>query len=104
MIIDGARIYNEGVTIGHDCEEKIRRIMADLKAVSPCCEISVRLLKSGKAFEAMVWGQADSTPIGVYNRAPSLSLAMDAVHRKLKKQCDRAWRFHDTQAPMVQAG
>jgi hypothetical protein len=92
MTIDGARIYNEGVRIGHDCEEKIRQIMATLKSVSPGSEMSVRLLKSGRSYEALLWGKADSLPIGVYNRGPSVTHVLDTVYRKVKKQCQKAWK------------
>lgn len=92
MIINGATIYNEGVGIGHDCEEKIRQIMTTLKALSPSSNVSMRFIKSGRQYEALVWGKADDMPIGVYNRGPSLVHVLDIVYNKVKKQCFKAWK------------
>ena len=92
MIINGATIYNEGVGIGHDCEEKIRQIMTTLKTVSPSSNLSMRFLKSGRQYEALIWGKADDMPIGVYNRGPSLVHVLDIVFNKVKKQCLKAWK------------
>ena len=97
MIIDGARIYNEGVGIGHDCEEKIRQIMTAVKTVSPTSEVSMRFLKSGRSYEALLWGKTDSVPIGVYNRGPSMSHVLDTVYRNVKKQCLKAWKLSGKQ-------
>src|ERR1700744_2772084 len=92
MIINGATIYNEGVGIGHDCEEKIRQIMTTLKSLSPSSNVSMRFLKTGRQYEALVWGKADDMPIGVYNRGPSLGHVLDTVYSKVKKQCLKAWK------------
>lgn len=92
MIINGATVYSEGVCIGHDCEEKIRQIMTTLKAVSPSSKLSMRFLKSGRQYEALIWGKADDVPIGVYNRGSSLSHVLDIVYNRVKKQCIKAWK------------
>jgi hypothetical protein len=92
MIIDGATIYNEGVGIGHDCEEKIRQIMTTLKAFSSSSNVSMRFLKTGRQYEALVWGNADDLPIGVYNCGPSLAHVLDTIYNKVKKQCFKAWK------------
>jgi hypothetical protein len=86
MIIEGARIYNEGVTLGHDCEEKIRQIMAALNSVSSAPEVSVRLLKTGKSYEGLLWGMTDKAKIGLYNRGPSASHVLETLYKKVKKQ------------------
>ena len=94
MTIEGVRIYNEGVGIGHDCEEKIRQIMTAVKTVSPSSEVSMRLLKSGKCYEALLWGNADGVPIGVYNRGPTVPLVLDTIYRNVKKQCLKVWKMN----------
>lgn len=92
MIINGATIYSEGVGIGHDCEDKIRQIMTTLKTFSPSSNLSMRFLKNGRQYEALIWGNADDMPIGVYNRGPSLAHVLDIVYNKVKKQCLKAWK------------
>jgi len=91
MIIDGATIYNDGVGLGHDCEKKIRQIMTTLKTLSPSSKLSMRLLKSGRRYEALIWGTADDLPFGMYNRGPSLAHILDFVYNKVKKKCLSVW-------------
>jgi len=92
MIINGATIYNEGVGIGHECEEKICQIMTTLKSLSSSSNVSMRFIKTGRQYEALVWGKADDMAIGVYNRGPSLAHVLDIVYNKVKKQCLKAWK------------
>jgi len=92
MNINGATIYNEGMGIGHDCEEKIRQIMTTLKSLSSSSNVSMRFLKTGRQYEALVWGKADDTPIGVYHRGPSLGHVLDTIYNKVKKQCLKTWK------------
>lgn len=116
MNLDGARIYDEGVGLGHDCEEKIQQIVNAMKSVSPSSEVSIRFVKSGPTYEALLWGKASNIPIGVYNRGPSVSHVLDTLLRKVKKECLRVWKFNKSQikpretnqnhgySPMVMAG
>lgn len=87
MTLNGARIYNEGMEIGHDSEEKIRRIVTAIKSLSPSSDIGMRFLKSGKTYEGLLWGRADNTPIGIYNRGPSMTHVLDTIFRKVNKEC-----------------
>ncbi|PWU13174.1 MAG: hypothetical protein C5B49_15055 [Bdellovibrio sp.] len=59
MIINGATIYNEGVSLGHDGDKKIHQIMTTLKSLSKSSNVSMRFLKSGNQYEALVWGKAN---------------------------------------------
>ncbi len=97
MNLDGARIYNEGVGLGHDCEEKIRHIVSAMKSVSPSSEVSMRFVKSGHTYEGLLWGKANNIPIGVYNRGPSVSHVLDTLLRKVKKECLRIWKLNKGQ-------
>ena len=97
MNLDGARIYNEGVGLGHDCEEKIRHIVKALKSLSPRSEVSMRFVKSGHVYEGLLWGKANDVPIGVYNRGPSVSHVLDTLLRKVKKECLRIWKLNKSQ-------
>lgn len=87
MILDGARIYNEGVEVGHDTEEKIRQIVNALKAFSPTSEVSMRFLKTGHIYEGLLWGKTHDVPIGIYNRGPSITHVLDTLQRRVKKEC-----------------
>ncbi len=92
MVLDGARIYNEGVGINSDCEEKIRQIVNTLKTLSPSSEVSMRLLKSGRVYEGLLWGKANDVPIGAYNRGPSVARVLDTLYGRVKKECLNAWK------------
>lgn len=72
MKINGAKIFNEGVFVDSDCKEKIREIVDAVNGISESPEISIRFLKRGKTYEALLWGRANSIPIGVYRQGPSL--------------------------------
>lgn len=41
MNLDGAKIYAEGLGLGHECEEKIRQIVGAMKSISPTSEVSM---------------------------------------------------------------
>lgn len=97
MNLDGARIYNEGVELGHDCEEKIRYIISAMKSVSPSSEVSMRFVKSGHTYEGLLWGKANNIPISGYNRGPSVSHVLDALLRKVKEERLRIWKFNHGQ-------
>jgi hypothetical protein len=93
MKVDNARIYNEGVSIGPECEEKVRQIVNAVKSISPSSDLSMRFLKSGHTYEALLWGRADNIPIGVYNRGPSLSHVLETLQKKVKKECLKVWKL-----------
>lgn len=93
MNLDGAKIYTEGLGLGHDCEEKIRQIVGAMKSISPTSEVSMRFVKSGHTYEGLLWGKANSIPIGVYNRGPSVSHVLDTLLRKVKKECHKIWKL-----------
>lgn len=86
MNIDGVRIYDEGVEINQDCEVKIRKIVNDLRSVSPAPDIGMRFVKSGRSVEALLWGKASDISLGIYNRGTSLARVLTTLHRKVKKQ------------------
>lgn len=96
MNVDNARIYNEGVSIGPDCEEKVQQIVNTVKSIFPSSDLSMRFLKSGHTYEALLWGNADNVPIGVYNRGPSLSHVLETLQRKVKKECLKVWKLSRT--------
>lgn len=93
MTLDGAKIYNHGVAINYESEEKIRQIVTAIKTLSPSSNVSMRFLKYGKVYEGLLWGNAHDNPIGVYNRGPSLNHVLDMIHRKVKKECLKQWRY-----------
>ena len=97
MSLDGARIYNEGVGLSHDCEEKIRHIVSAMKSVSPSSEVSMRFVKNGHTYEGLLWGKANNIPIGVYNRGSSVSHVLDTLLRKVKNECLRIWKLNKGQ-------
>ena len=71
--------------------------MTTVKAVSPTSEVSMRFLKSGRSYEALLWGKADCVPIGVYHRGPSMTQVLDVVYRNVKKQCLKVWKLNGAQ-------
>ena len=87
MKLDGARIYDEGVGIKQDAEEKIRKIVSSLKDISPTSEIGMRFVKNGRVVEGLLWGKAKEVPIGIYNRGSSLNVVLETIQRKVKKEC-----------------
>ena len=92
MVLAGARIYNDGVGINHDAEEKIRQIVNAIKTISPSSDVSLRLLKSGHVYEGLLWGKASDTPIGVYKRGTSLTQVLENLYTKVKWECLKAWK------------
>lgn len=103
MILEGVRIYSEGVKISQDCEEKIRQIVGVIKRLSPYSEVSMRFLKSGGVYEGLLWGNASDVPIGVYNRGQSMTRVLDMIYGRVKKDCLKAWKVKG-QLPLVMAG
>ena len=53
MSINGAKIFNQGVLIDSDCEDKIRQFVNTFKAVSDFPEINIQFLKNGKIYEGL---------------------------------------------------
>ena len=92
MNLAGARIYNEGVEINSDAQEKILKIVNTIKT-APSSEVSMRFLKSGAVVEGLLWGKADGVPIGVYNRGPSMSHVLDTLTKRVKRECLKVTRL-----------
>lgn len=86
MIIDGARIYNDDVGIGHESEEKIRQIVTAIKSLSPSSDIGLRVVKCGRTYEGLLWGKAANVSIGVYHRGCSVGQVLEIIHKKVKKR------------------
>jgi hypothetical protein len=86
MILDGARVYFEGVKVDHEYDDKIRQIVCTIKSLSPSSEVSMRFMKSGNLYEVLLWGKASEVPIGVYNRGQSMAHVLDTLYKKVKKQ------------------
>lgn len=99
MNLNGARIYSEGVGLGHECEEKIRHIVDTMKSISPTSEVSMKFLKAGNLYEGLLWGKANDVPIGVYNRGLSMTHVLDALYKKVKKQAVKAWKMKSSMKP-----
>ncbi len=89
MIIDGLRIYNDGVGIGPDGEDKIRQIMTLVRSVSDSADLGLRLLKSDSSYEALLWGNAAGVKVGAYHRGASLRRVFQALHRRVKRECSK---------------
>lgn len=89
MVLAGANIYNDGVCINKDAEEKIQRIVNSIKAISPSSNVSMRLLKSGNVYEGLLWSKADDLPIGVYKRGISMSQMLENIYRRVRRDCVR---------------
>ncbi len=89
MVLAGARIYNDGVGINDEFEEKIHQIVKTIKAVSPSSDVSMRLLKSGQVYEGLLWGKANEIPIGVYNRGITMSQVLENLLKRIRKECVR---------------
>ncbi|MGE0762985.1 MAG: hypothetical protein AB7N80_06885 [Bdellovibrionales bacterium] len=92
MVLAGATIYNDGVGINHDAEEKIRQIVTAIKAISPSSDVSMRLLKCGHVYEGLLWSKANDVPIGVYKRGPSLTQVLENLYARVKRECLKAWK------------
>ena len=90
MVLAGANVYNDGVGINQDVEEKIQRIVNTIKAISPSSDVSMRLLKSGGVYEGLLWSKAGELPIGVYKRGISMSQVLENIYKRVKKDCVRA--------------
>jgi hypothetical protein len=94
MNIEGANIYEDGVKLGHDCEDKIRQIVSTLKTLSPSPDVSLRLVKSGRTYEGLLWGKADSVPLGAYNRGASINQVLDKLYGRVKRECVKVWKLN----------
>ena len=94
MTVENAKIYNEGVEIDRDGEEKIRQIVTVIQMLSPRSDISLRLLKCDRSFEGLLWGKANNQPIGVYRRGASLSHVLDTLLVNVKRQCMKSRKVH----------
>ncbi len=102
MVVEGAKVYFEGVGATRECQEKVRSIISAIKTISPSSEVSLRFLKNGKVYEALLWGKANNVPLGVYRKGPSLSHVLDHVYQRVKKDCQKIWR--QSGRPLAMAG
>ncbi|MCB9026780.1 MAG: hypothetical protein H6625_10715 [Bdellovibrionaceae bacterium] len=93
MVLAGANIYNDGVGINRDAEEKIQRIVNSIKTISPSSKVSLRLLKSGNVYEGLLWSKSDELPLGVYKRGVSMTQVLESIYKRVKKDCIRALKL-----------
>lgn len=87
MELNGARIFDEGVEIKKDAQEKISEIVKTVKALSPNSDLGMRFVKSGKLVEGLLWGRAKEVSIGIFHRGSSLNAVLDILQRKVKREC-----------------
>lgn len=87
MNINGAKIFNQGVLVDHDCEEKIKQLVNTFKAVSDSPEINIQFLKRGRIYEGLLWGKASSIPVGIYRQGVSVSQVLDHMQKRAQKDC-----------------
>lgn len=90
MNIEGANIYEEGVKIEPDCQEKIRQIVSTLRIISPSPKVSLRIVKKGRNYEGLLWGNANDKPLSAYNRGTSVGQVVDRLYEKVKRECVKA--------------
>ena len=58
---------------------KIRQIVNTLKTISFSPEVSLRLVKSSRTYEGLLWGKADNIPLGAYSRGASINQVFDKL-------------------------
>lgn len=104
MIINGARIYVDGVRLGPECELKIRRVVDAIRSLASNSEVSLRVLKSGAMYEVLLWGKAERLPIGVYCRGASLSKLLDVFMKRVRRQCLKLSKLTGRPSPWAMAG
>lgn len=100
MVLAGATIYDDGVDIGRDAEEKIQHIVSAIKAISPSSEVSMRFLKNGPVYEGLLWGKAAEIPIGIYRRGVSMTQVLENIYKRVKRESLRAWKTTRGQSKM----
>lgn len=101
MVLAGATIYDDGVQMNQDAKVKIEQIVNAIKAISPSSEVSMRFVKSGGLFEALLWGKANNIPIGVYKRGISMAQVLEYLYKRVKKDCLKAMRIERHQLAMA---
>jgi hypothetical protein len=89
MVFENSRVYYDGVEIDAVEKEKIHKIIKTLKSMIPSADISLRLLKWGDIYEGLLWGKAEKIPIGIYKRAPTMSLVLENLERRVRRECIR---------------
>lgn len=92
MMLNGARIYCDGIEIDTRSQQQIEKIITSLKEVSPLAEVSLRFLKDGDIYEGLLWGRAIDSPIGVYSRGSSLNRLLDLLQKKVSMECLKIWK------------
>ncbi len=101
MVLEGAKIYTDGIAINDRIKSKIREIIRAIKALSPISDVSMKLIKSGHIYESLVWGSVNGNPIGLYNRGASEALVLEKTFRRAKKECLRFVRERTTELPLA---
>jgi hypothetical protein len=109
MVLHGAKIYNDGVSLENGVQEKVQKIINVVKMLSPEAELSLRLIKGRRASEVLLWGKVGGIPIGVYKRGLNLANVLDSLYDKVKKDCVKIWRSgqyrkHSPTQPIAMAG
>lgn len=89
MVLNGARIYSEGISITDNIKAKIHEIMRAINGLTSASDVSIKLIKNGHAYEVMVWGSLNGNPLGLYNRGLSMGAVLENILRRAKKECLR---------------
>lgn len=93
MTINGAKIFNQGVLIDHDDKAKITQLVNAFRAVSESPEINIQFLKRGRIYEGLLWGKANSIPVGIYRQGVSVSQVLDHMQKRAQKECLKICRM-----------
>lgn len=92
MILNGASVYCEGLELDTKSTDQLKQMVNSLREVSPSAEVSFKLLKDGDFFEALLWGRAIDSPIGIYQRGLSLDRVLGSLHKKVTVECLKIWK------------
>src|SRR4051812_2553693 len=80
------RIYTEGFSIDPDCQARLDKIVETVETLSPSPDLGIRLLKAGRIYEGLLWGNAGGQTIGVYNCGPSLPQVLETLRRNIRRK------------------
>lgn len=96
MRIGRTKIECEGFRLGHDCEQKLERIVSSLESLFEPEYLRMNFVRFGRIYEVFVSGRVDNLRVGFYLKNKSLPQLLDQVFKRAKSECSKVKKFYMT--------
>ena len=91
--INNVKVETLGFSLGFDKENKLKNLIDRLLELVPAKDISIKLYRTDKVYEGILWCEASNMPIGTYKRNVSLSRLLDNLFKKTSREYRRIAKY-----------